>query len=201
MNNEINGDSINNKNEKSIKESSPLIFKINILKPLENEIKDENPNDNNNKKNRLFLSPSPRRKSKNNNNLKLLLKNSFKSKNGKSEKEYNEKENSNLLKTKSIKESQNNDKSQIINSENISKINSNSPKSKHRQSLKTFNSINNNNYNDSDIINLFHFANNLYQKDEHLSKNIISKKLDMNDSKNKSNILLNVGRISSLKEG
>ena len=144
-----------------------------------------------------------------------MLKNSFRSKCTKSDRENKEKEESDLLKSNNIRDSQNFDKSQSNNEENVPVI----AKKKRFIEIKDQQIIKSNqiqeiisdsmnkksptkniyDYNDNEIINLFHFANNLYQNDEHLSKNIISKKIDTNDiSKEKS--FINVGRTSSMHQ-
>ena len=218
MNNEKNENPNNNKQINFIKVNNSPVFKINILKPIENETKKESSNINN-QKNRLCLSPVvKRRKSKNMDNLKLMLQNSFRSKCGKSDKEKEEKEEkeeSEVVKKNNIRYSQNFIKSQInneecnpvitkkksfldIKSQQTNKSNKKSEISSNKMNKKSP-PKNNNDYNDDEIINLFHFANNLYQNDEHLSKNIISKKIDTNDlSKEKS--FINAGRTNSFHQ-
>jgi hypothetical protein len=61
--------------------------------------------------------------------------------------------------------------------------------------------IKNNNSPGNEIVKLFHFANNLYQKDEHFNKNIISKNIDINNiPSNKSNHLFGITRVNSQRK-
>ncbi len=180
MNNEKIENEINKNNENEEKEH---FYKINILKPKDKpkkkEKKEPTPINNNINNNRLFLSSPVKKRKKPDNNIKNILMSSFASKRGEPSINLEKKQNvnQNLLKTKKKPD---NDKSK----HGIFEIGSKNPLRKRNITNKN----NNDNNNDSDVLNLLKFANNLYENDEHLSKDIFFKKFDNNSINNISNI-------------
>jgi hypothetical protein len=188
MNNDINEISNNNVvNEHKKKVPKSYLFKINFSQNIGNKKNQENPKSNS-KNNMICLSPNiHRRKSTNINNVKIYLKNSLKTKNN--------------LKNQKIKDMESiNVKS---NKENESNKGLMSPKPRKSINYSKYNliKIKNNNSPGNEIVKLFHFANNLYQKDEHFNKNIISKNIDINNiPSNKSNHLFGITRVNSQRK-
>ena len=196
MNNEINECNINKKSEEIIKnETKSHFFKINIIKPIENEKISEIQTKKNNK-NKLLLSPiqNKRRKSKNlDMEIKSILENSFREKKSiiiepekKEEKIEEKKDNIHLIKT--MKE-EDTIKSKSNKEEYTSFEKSISPIKK--------NDINNNinNNNNNDFSNIIQFNNKLYENDRHLNKLLISKKIEINVKNNTPNnqFFINLG--------
>ena len=195
MNNAIK-DSNNNRNET---ENKSNFYKINIIEPNEKEKLSETPK-NNKKNNKLFLTPiQARRKSKyeNDNEIKNFLLNSVCSKRGsiivpntKDQPQIN------LLKTKAAKE-------KIIISPKYKKstfgCENYSPKLK--RSVNYNININNNNVNNrqNSILNILKLTSNIYNNDEHLKKDVITKKIDINNIPNiKKSELFTSGNIDKL---
>ena len=180
--NEISNNNVVNDLQKNAQKSSP--FKINNSKDKENKKNQEHPK-NNSKNNTFCLSPNmQRRKSTNINNVKLYLKNSLKTKSNRKNKKQSDRESINGN----------------TNKENESNLGMMSPKPRKSINYNKYDliKIQNNNSPDNEIINLFHFANNLYQKDEHFNKNIITKNIDINNiPSNKSDHFLRIIRANT----
>ena len=180
MNNAIK-DSNNNRNET---ENKSNFYKINIIKPSEKEKPVETPK-NNKKNNKLFLSPiKVRRKSscENDNENKNLLLNSVCSKRG-SIIVQNTKDQPqiNLLRAKTIKEAKGSSpkyRKSTFGCEDYS------PSLKRSVKFKIY--INNNNVNNmkNSILNIQKLTNNIYNNDEHLKKEVVTKKIDINNIPN-----------------
>lgn len=189
MNNEMNDN-----NNKEIINNEKCFFKINIIKQKDNEKNDELQN-NKIEKNKLFFSPKlMRRKSKsdNDNDIKSILERSFREKKKIVVEPENNKKQS--LNTKNMKE-----KEIIFSNSNKEKDNNLrldlSPKRKKPEN----NIIKNNNGDDNinDISNIFNFTNKLYENDEHLSKILINKKIEINEPlNNRKKDLFNIKKIN-----
>ena len=178
-NKEINDNSKNQKNNSTGKKLPSIT--IDIIPHIEKEIVNESKNNNNNLiNNKISLTPiNKRRKSSNINNVKLFLQNSLKAKRSSVIKE---KESLNCV-SKKEKES---------NCEIIS------PKQRKSINYNNYDIINNNAQNNV-ILNLFQYANNIYQNDEHFYKNIISKNDDIyRFSSNKTNSFINKFKPNSI---
>ena len=180
MNNAIK-DSNNNRNET---ENKSKFYKINIIKTNEKEKLAESPK-NNKKNNKLFLTPiQVRRKSKieNDNEFKNFLLNSVCSKRGsliipmtKDQPQIN------LLKIKTIK-----DKKAISPKYKKSTFGCESYNPKYKRSVNYNLDINNNNVNNkqNSILNILKLTSNIYNNDEHLKKDVVTKKIDINNIPN-----------------
>ena len=212
MNNEIkeNNNNIQNNNEN---QNNNRFYKINIIKTSSKQVIPQSPI-NTNKQNRLLLSSTTkRRKSKNEDELnKIVLDSSFREKKiplSKSVKKDNlpdfpksprpPNDVGNLQKTKTLKEKNNNsdrnnndinkDKEIVYQYSNISpkrriSVNCN-------YNYNYFNNSNKKNKNEDSYLNILKYTKKLYENDEHLKKNMLTKKIDINDFANiKKNDLL-----------
>ena len=175
--------------QEKIKNEKKNFFKINIIKPKDNETNHEIQNSNKINKKRLLFSPIQiRRRSKNEEQIKNFLESSLREKRSfikKSEDKEKEKENEkeknyqNIIKSKTMKEKNtNNEKKNKV--ENLLFRGSISPTKKKILN----NDINNNINNNNDILNLIKYANKLYENDQHFDKLLISNKFETNESIN-----------------
>ena len=182
MNNEI---SKNVNNKKGENENKASFYKINIIKTTENpkEKEFETPKNEKQKNNRLLASPFVRRK-KSDIDIKNILMSSFVSKRGEPSilVEKEQKIPKNMLKTKSLAD---NDLSLRIKD-----MGNNNPVRKRSAKKK------NDNNNENDSLNLLKYTNNLFENDEHLNKDLIVKKININNniSKFNNNEIIVIGR-------
>ena len=183
MNNEINE---NANNKKCENENNTPFYKINIIKTTEKSKEKEfqTPRNEKQKNNRLLATKIKKRK-KSDIDIKNILMSSFVSKRGEPsvlvEKEV--KIPKILLKTKSLADI---DPSLL----GIKNMGNNTPVRK--RSVKK----RNDNNNENDSLNILKFTNNLYEKDEHLNKDLIVKKINMdNISKINNNEIIITGKI------
>jgi hypothetical protein len=165
---------MNNNDNKTNKESS---YKINIIKPLEEDAKSANARDNITLNHNLLVSPS------------VQKRNSFQGNIDSSLIEKNNNEEKNIVVTNF---SPNNNKKKIIASKsiNIAKlldISKNKLGSLGNKKRINNNIINVKNSSQKDVMNLLKFTNNIYQKDEHLNKGMLTKKLNINEISNLDN--------------
>ena len=215
MNNEIKENNNNNLKENNENQKNNHFYKINIIKTSEKQVIPQTPI-NNNKQNKLLLSPtSKRRKSKNEDEInKMMLDCSFRSKKitlSKSVKKDNPIDSpksprptnfiNNLQKTTTIKEKDkkfdrynNKDEEKLYNKSNISP--------KRRISVNynnnNFNNSNKKSKNENSYLNILKYTRNIYENDEHLKKQMLTKKIDINDLANmKKNNLFISNRINN----
>jgi len=187
-------------------QNNNLFYKINIIKTSEKEVIPHTPV-NNNKQNRLLLSPTiKRKKSKNEDEIKkIILDTSFREKKplSKSVKKDNPPESPkslrcqkfipNIQKTKTLKEKNKNSTKYNNNDNNkdkdkdISYQYSNiSPKRRISVNYNNnyFNNSSKKNKNESSYLNILKYTKKIYENDEHLKKNMLTKKIDINDLAN-----------------
>ena len=183
MNNEKNENNNKASIDKKENENKNILNKTNTIQPNENEnIKDQKTE---NFASNKILSPIPlRRKSKINNiNIENIVNNRRKSINFGVK--FKKGSIVNWTKTKDIKDKMKDKKLFLSGSINPMSV----------QNKKGINiNINYDSNKDRDILNLFKLTNGLYGKDIHFQKEIISKKIDMNEfftRKTNSNILNN----------
>ena len=205
MNNDSN--TIKSIQENNENKKCDSFYKINIIKPIETESLQKTPYNNINK---LFLTPTLKKRHTKSpmNNMKESILLSKKSKFYNFEPKENLKVN--LLKTKTFKEkSKEKDKDKVkkkFKDKNISKLGQDlisfgnfSPKRK--KSINYNLQINHNNPGKKDsLINMLRYANTLYEDDDHLKKDLLTKKIDMNNFSNtkRNSELFMSGRINHL---
>ena len=204
MNNEIieNNNNLQDNNEN---QNNSNFYKINIIKTNENEVVPQTPV--NNKQNRLLLSPTvKRRKSKNEDEInKMMLDSSFREKKiplSKSVKKENPPDSpksprspnfiQNLKKTKTLKEKNKNsvrynnkkDKNKDKDKEILYQYSNISPKRRISVNYNNnyfFNNSNKKTKKESSYLNILKYTKKLYENDEHLNKQMLTKKIDIND--------------------
>ena len=204
MNNDSN--TIKSIQENNENKKCDNFYKINIIKPIETESLQKTPYNNINK---LFLTPTQKKRHTKSpmNNMKENILLSKKSKFYNFEPKENLKVN--LLKTKTFKEkSKEKDKDkdkQKFKDKNISKLGKDlisfgnfSPKRKKSTNYNL--QINLNPGKNDSIINMLKYANTLYEDDDHLKKDLLTKKIDMNNFSNtkRNNELFMSGRKNPL---
>ena len=199
MNNEINDSStIKIVQENNEDKKCDSLYKINIIKPVETESPTKNPIKKINKL--LFLTPTLKKR-ETKSPLNKIIDSSLISKKSKLSQYEPEDSKINLLKTKTLKEkSKEKDKNK---KKNISKLGKNhvtfgglSPK--RRASVNYNFQINDiSPKKNNSIIKLIRYANALYEKDDHLKKDTLTKKIDANNIKRNSGIFMS-GRINHL---
>ena len=209
MNNEIKENNNNNLQVNNENQNNIPFYKINIIKSCEKVVVPQTPV-NNTKKN-LLLSPK-RRKSRNEDELnKILLDCSFRSKKIpilNPTKKDNPPDSPNLQNLAQ--------KSKILNEKDKNSPNRNNYSNKNKEilnqdvsissrsriSINFNNNINNsnskNNNNESSYLNILKYTKKIYENDEHLNKQMLTKKIDINDlSKLKKNDLFTSGKMGN----